>query len=119
MAKSRSSSDSKDTPSFRPRRTVAPVGDAAEKRVVVRAYMPASLAKDITLYALERDCSVSDLLNSILRRAIPSLKVVSVPNKMDHRRGELDSASDGDPIGAENPEAAESAEDATPRRHAA
>ncbi len=77
MAKSRANSDAKETAGFKPRRAVTPIGQPDEKRVVVRAYMPASLAKDITLYALERDCSVSDLLNTILRKAIPSLKVVA------------------------------------------
>lgn len=81
MAKSRQKQEGKQPAGFRPRRAVLPIGEPDEKRVVVRAYMPASLAKDITLYAIERDCSVSDLLNSVLRKAIPSLKVVAAPGK--------------------------------------
>lgn len=77
MAKSRQNQEGKEPAAFKPRRAVLPIGEPDEKRVVVRAYMPASLAKDITLYAIERDCSVSDLLNSVLRKAIPSLKVVA------------------------------------------
>jgi len=79
MAKSRQNQEGKEPAAFKPRRAVLPIGEPDEKRVVVRAYMPASLAKDITLYAIERDCSVSDLLNSVLRKAIPSLKVVATP----------------------------------------
>lgn len=79
MAKKRTNDAATSPPSFRPRRTVEPSADAAEERVVVRAYVPKSLYKDISLYALERDCSVSDLIYTILRKAIPSLKVVTVP----------------------------------------
>lgn len=81
MAKSRRNPEDKEPAAFKPRRAVLPIGEPDEKRVVVRAYMPASLAKDITLYAIERNCSVSDLLNSVLRKAIPSLKVVAAPGK--------------------------------------
>lgn len=119
MAKSRHHPEGKEPASFKPRRAVLPIGQPDEKRVVVRAYMPASLAKDITLYAIERDCSVSDLLNTIVRKAIPALKVIAVGDQTAGRTGSVTHRQTVEPIDRDISSDAEASADRAPPAAAA
>jgi len=76
---------------FKPRRTIGRPAEQPEVRAVLKTSVPASLVKDLQLYAIQRGCSVADVVTTILRRAIPRLEVVAAPDKMDPRsvgRGE-------------------------------
>lgn len=67
---------------FKPRRSFDRPADEAEVRGTLKVNVPASLVKDIHLYAVQADRSVADVVATILRRAIPRLEVVTVTGKM-------------------------------------
>lgn len=67
---------------FTPRRSIDHPAKETEARVPFKCNVPASLVKDIHLYALQAGRSVPDVVATILRRAIPRLEVVAMPDKM-------------------------------------
>jgi len=101
------------TKEFKPRRPVEPAAAEAEGRVVVKARVPASLAKDLQLYALQRGCSVTDLIATIMRRAIPRLEVVTVPDKLTDDLNGRGVAQSEEPAGRHGDDAGSSPAPAT------